>query len=78
MELAAGRGPGAVVSWQLWLWAAQGVPCVLCPRRGESPSAPRVCRCRCGLSHPLEDEDVVQIVKKKVTEGAPPRAAPLP
>lgn len=23
---------------------------------------------RCGLSHPLEDEDVVQIVKKKVTE----------
>ena len=26
--------------------------------------------CRCGLSHNLEDEDVVQIVKKKVVEAA--------
>lgn len=25
--------------------------------------------CRCGLTHPLEDEDVVQIVKQKVTTG---------
>lgn len=25
---------------------------------------------RCGLSHNLEDEDVVQIVKKKVVEAA--------
>ncbi len=26
--------------------------------------------CRCGLSHNLEDEDVVQIVKKKVDTAA--------
>lgn len=29
-----------------------------------------LCCCRCGLSHNLEDEDVVQIVKKKVVEAA--------
>ena len=27
------------------------------------------CLCRCGLAHVLQDEDVVQIVKKKVTSN---------
>ena len=32
-------------------------------------AAHKQCPCRCGLTHPLEDEDVVQIVKQKVTTG---------
>lgn len=32
------------------------------------------CRCRCGLSHQLEDEDVVQVLKSK-TAGAALRKA---
>ena len=45
-------------------------------RNGGSPTSPSRSHPtpllpRCGLSHPLDDEDVVQIVKKKVKEEDP-------
>jgi hypothetical protein len=39
-----------------------------CPAHHASPAAARPRR-RCGLSHRLEDEDVVQVVKRKVQTG---------